>query len=198
MKSVVVVVNGSSATGKSRLIAGVERIAADAGVLRGVGVARRATTGRPRELESRLGGERHLNDEQFEAAVRSGALDVHWMRAISADCQIRYGFALARALPESGLLILPANNYLDWTRQPSLMALRAERRLIVIRMWASLDTRAMRLRARRPSLTQLELVSRLADLPDKLLPPADHVVPNGPEFESSAEWEFLRLVASVP
>jgi ribose 1,5-bisphosphokinase PhnN len=196
MSCLVVVVNGSSASGKSRLIASVERIAEDAGVLRGVRVAQRTTTRAPREHESRPGENRHLDSEQFHAAVRAGALDVHWKRVISADHQNHYGFALARELPESGLLILPANNYLDWESQPLLMALRGEHRLMVIRVWASLGTRIARLRARRPRITEPELGSRLADLLGYLLPPADHVVPNDPEFEKSAEWEFLRLVAA--
>ena len=110
--------------------------------------------------------------------------------------QKRYGFALARELAAGDVVILCANNYLDWTRVALLTGLRAERRLMVVRVHASLNTRLARLRAVRPSLEEFELAHRLTDLPGDLLPPADHVVPNDAPFERSAEWELMRLIAS--
>jgi ribose 1,5-bisphosphokinase PhnN len=191
---VVVLVIGPSASGKSRLIAGVERLAAETGVTRGIRIAKRATTRAAREDETLPAENVFLDGEDFQRAAKSGALDVHWKREISREHINRYGFALAREMESGSVLILSANNYLNWERQPPLVALRAEGRLMVVRVCASMETRLARLRARRPKLSDLEIASRMADLPASLLSPADHVVPNDPEFERTSEWEMLRLI----
>jgi ribose 1,5-bisphosphokinase PhnN len=196
MRKVAVLVNGASAAGKSRLIGGLERRAAESGVLRDLRVAKRATTRAIREAESLPSENLFLDPEAFYQATRAGTLDVHWKRQVSSDHTNRYGFSLARELDAGGVVVLSANNYLDWTRHAPLQTLRAEGRLMVIRICASLDTRLARLRGRRPPLSELEIAFRMADLPAHLLPPADHVVPNDPAFETFAEWELLRLVAA--
>jgi ribose 1,5-bisphosphokinase PhnN len=191
-----VVVNGSSASGKSRLIAGVERVARESAVLRGLRCARRTTTRALRDRESLPTENRHLDPAAFELEVQSGSLDVHWRRRLSSGHEIRYGFSLDAERARGGLVILSANNYLDWMAQPLLAGLRDERRLMVVRVWASRETRHLRLRARRPALAAAELGSRLDDLRPASLPPADHVIPNDAEFEPFAEWELLRLLAA--
>ena len=194
--SAVVLLNGASASGKSRLVAGVQRIAAEAGVLQGVRVAQRSTTRRARERESLPTENRHLKPKEFEKAVASGELDVHWRRAISPEHEIRYGFSLGAELGAGGIVILSTNNYLDWPKQPLLSALRHGRQLMVVRVFASDQTRFARLAARRPPLSPTELASRMADVRSATLPPADHLVPNDTEFQALAEWEFLRLLAA--
>jgi len=196
MREVAVLINGASASGKSRLIAGVEQRASESGVLRDLRIAKRTTTRAVRERETLPGENLFLDNEDFYRATQMGTLDVHWKRQISSDHVNRYGFSLARELDAGGVVILSANNYLDWARQPRLQTLRAEGRLMVVRVCASLDTRLARLRARRPMLSELEIGSRMADLPPYLLPPADHAVPNDPAFETFAEWELLRLIAA--
>lgn len=196
MRKVAVLINGASASGKSRLIAGLGRRAGESGVLRDLRIAKRTTTRAARDDESLPSENLFLDGEDFYRAAQAGVLDVHWKRPISADHVNRYGFSLAREFDSGGVVILSANNYLDWTRQAPLQALRAEGSLMVIRICASLDTRLSRLRGRRPSLSQSEIGSRMADVPAHLLPPADHVVPNDPAFETFAEWELLRLVAT--
>jgi ribose 1,5-bisphosphokinase PhnN len=193
---VVVLVNGASASGKSRLIAGVERLANETGVMRGVRIAKRTTTRAAREQETLPNENLFLDPEDFHLATQAGALDVHWKREISRDHVNRYGFAIARELDRGSVLILSANNYLDWEKQQPLQTLRAENRLMVVRVCASVETRLGRLRGRRPKLSDLEIASRMADLPAHLLPPADHVVPNDPEFELTAEWEMLHLISA--
>jgi len=196
MSSIGVLVNGASAAGKSRLIRDLGRITTESGVLRDIRIAQRATTRAAREAESLPEENQFLDGEAFYEATQNGALDVHWQRAISRDHINRYGFSMARELDGGGVVILSANNYLDWTKQAPLMQLRSEGRLMVVRVCASLETRLARLHARRPSLTPDEIGSRMADLPHYLLPPADHVVPNDPQFEGSASWELLRLVTA--
>lgn len=196
MTSIVVLVNGASASGKSRLLAGVQRIALDSGVLRDVRVAKRTTTRKARDAESLPTENHYVDEESFEETVQAGVLDVHWRRTISAAQQNRYGFALASELERDGVVLVSGNDYLDWTTQPVLSALRRQRRLMVVRVWASHETRLARLTARRPALSQVELKSRMAGVRADLLPLADHVVPNNPEFQTLAEWEFLRLIAA--
>lgn len=193
MTGVVMLVNGASASGKSRLIAGIQSISYDSGVLREFCVAQRYTTRKARENESLPSENRHMSDEQFGAAVQSGLLDVNWCRGLSADQEIRYGFALQRELSAGGIVVLSANNYLDWTTQPLLQALRGEQRLMVVRVLASESTRLSRLASRQPPPDPDELASRMKDLPPQLLPPADHVIPNDLQFQPFAEWEFMRL-----
>lgn len=189
-------VNGASASGKSRLIAGIQSISYDSGVLREFGVAQRYTTRPARDTESLPGENQHMSDEQFEAAVQSGLLDVHWNRGLSVDNEIRYGFALQRELAAGGIVVLSANNYLDWTAQPLLQSLRGEQRLMVVRVMASQATRLSRLTSRQPPPDADELASRMKDLPAQLLPPADHAIPNDLQFQPFAEWEFMRLATS--
>jgi ribose 1,5-bisphosphokinase PhnN len=193
---VVVLINGASASGKSRLIAGVERRAVESGVFKDLRVAKRTTTRAAREAESLPHENLFLDPEDFHAAAQSGALDVHWKREISSNHVNRYGFSIERELDQGGVILLSANNYLQWTRQASLLALRDVGRLMVVRVSASPETRLGRLRARRPRLSDLEVGARMADLPPHLLPPADHVVPNDPEFERVAEWQLLELIAA--
>ncbi|HEX4838217.1 MAG TPA: hypothetical protein VFV03_06820 [Solirubrobacteraceae bacterium] len=196
MSSVVVLVSGPSASGKSELIAGVERIVAETGVLRGTRVAPRTTTRpvhAPRSVPLSSGT---LDLEEFHAAVCSGVLDVHWRRMLEAYMPKRYGFALARELAAGDVVILRANNYLDWRRVPLLTVLRAEGRLMVVRAHASLNTRLTRLRALRPRPEESELAHRFMDLPPELLPPADHVVRTDRPSEQSAAWDLLRLITS--
>lgn len=196
MNGVVILVNGASAAGKSRLIAGIEGISYDSGVLREFVVAQRFTTRPPRNRESLPSENYHMKEEQFSAAVHSGMLDVHWRRSLSPESEIRYGFALQRELAGGGIVVLSANNYLNWTSQPLLQALRSERRLMVVRVMASQTTRLERLSAREPPPGEEELASRMQDLPPQLLPPADHVIPNDIEHQPYAEWEFMRLASS--
>lgn len=195
MTGVAVLVNGASASGKSRLIAGIEAISRDAGVLREVVLAKRYTTREARENESLPSENCHMDPMQFEAAD-GDLLDVTWRRKISPHRDIRYGFALRREITAGGIVILSGNNYLDWTEQPVLRGLRLEGRLMVVRVWATDSTRRARLAARKPSLSEEELTSRMGDLPPSLLPPADHVIPNDEQFEPFAQWEFMRLAAN--
>ena len=132
----------------------------------------------------------------FEREARSGALDVHWRRMICADREIRYGFTVQPELCRGGMVVLSANNYLDWTGQPVLAALREQGRLMVVRVWASRETRRARLRSRHPALVASELASRLDDVPPGALPPADHIVPNDLPFEACAERDLLRRLAA--
>ena len=67
---------------------------------------------------------------------------------------------------------------------------------MVVRVYASEQTRRARLAARRPPLTEPELTSRMSDVSPELLPPADHVVPNDPHFQELAEWNLLQLFTS--
>jgi ribose 1,5-bisphosphokinase PhnN len=196
MTAVVMLVNGASASGKSRLIAGIQSISRDSGVLREFGVAQRFTTRAARDLESLPSENHHMSAQEFAAAAESGLLDVHWKRSVSASHEIRYGFALRRELAAGGIVVLSANNYLDWTDQPQLTKLRAEGRLMVVRVMASEATRLARLGARRPKPGKEELASRMQDLPPQLLPPADHVIANDLEHQPYAEWEFMRLASS--
>lgn len=191
----VVLVNGSSASGKSWLIGRVQRRVRELAVIGDVHCALRATTRPERERESLPSENRHLEPAAFEREVRAGALDVHWRRQISAEREIRYGFSVRAAL-EHDIVLLSANNYLDWTAQPLLAALRAQGRLMVVRVWASNETRRARLSARQPPLAPAELRSRLDDVAPKRLPPADHVVPNDRAFEAHAEWDLLRRLSA--
>jgi guanylate kinase len=192
----VALLNGASASGKSRLIAGIQRIASQAGVLRDVRIPKRTTTRPPRENESLSTENRYLSASEFEQKVQTGELDVQWRRPISSTLEHRYGFRLAPELKTPGVLILSANNYLDWRAQPLLQALRRQDRLMVVRIFASEETRLDRLQARRPPLSRTELLSRMADVPAHELPPADFAVPNDHAFQELAEWEFLRLLSS--
>jgi ribose 1,5-bisphosphokinase PhnN len=193
----LVLVNGSSGSGKSWLIGRVERRARELAVLHGLRCATRATTRAPRERESLPAENRYLDPTAFELEAGSGAFDVHWRRLIGADHEIRYGFAVGAELGRGGVIVLSANNYLDWTAQPVLAALRREGRLTVVRVWASRETRRTRLCARQPGLAGSELAARLDDLPAHALPPADHVVPNDRPFEAHAEWDLLRWLSAV-
>ena len=192
---VVILVNGASAAGKSRLIAGIQTISHDSGVLREFGVAQRFTTRPPRDRESLPSENHHMKEEEFSTAVHSGMLDVHWLRSLSPESEIRYGFALQRELAAGGIVVLSANNYLDWPSQPLLRMLRSERRLMVVRVMASQTTRLERLTIREPRPSDDELASRMQDLPPQLLPPADYVIPNDVEHQPYAEWEFMRLAS---
>lgn len=196
MTSIVVLVNGASASGKSRLLAGVQRIALDSAVLRDVRIAQRTTTRTAREAESLPTENHYVSESAFEDAVQAGIIDVHWRRTITAARQNRYGFSLASELAHDGVVLVSANDYLDWTAQTLLSELRRQRRLMVVRILASDETRLARLLARRPPLSSDEMESRMAGVPAELLPLADHVVPNNPEFQSFAEWELMRLIAA--
>ena len=76
----IVILNGASASGKSRLIAGIQRIGRETGVLRGVRVPQRATTRGARENESLVSENRYLTKLEFDDKVRAGELDIHWHR----------------------------------------------------------------------------------------------------------------------
>jgi ribose 1,5-bisphosphokinase PhnN len=193
---VAVLLTGASASGKSRLIAGSTGIAAAGGVLPDLKVAKRYTTRAPRVEESMPGENRHVSAAEFDESVRSGLIDVSWRRLLGPGHENRYGFALTRELASGGAVVLSGNNYLRWPRDPLLLELRAEGRLMVVRVMATQATRRARLEARRPRLTEQEMASRMTDLSARLLPPADHVIPNDPEFQRQAEWEFLQLVAA--
>lgn len=192
----VVLVNGSSASGKSTLIGCAERRSRELAVVGGLRCALRATTRPARDSESLPAENRYLDPAAFEREARAGALDVHWRRALGGGRELRYGFSAAAELEGGGVVLLSANNYLDWTAQPLLRELRAEGRLLVVRVWASRETRAARLAARTPALSATELASRLDDVPAALLPPADHVVPNDRHLEAHAEWDLLRRLAA--
>lgn len=196
MNASVVLVCGASASGKSRLINGSLIAARNSGVLPGMRIIPRYTTRAARERESLPGENSHLSHEAFENCVSNGTIDVHWRRSIAQGHENRYGFALCDELDRDGMVVLSGNNYLDWSAQPLLAELRAERRLMVVRVWASPETRLDRLDARRPSLTPDELASRMTDVPTGQLPLADHVIPNDLAFQRFAEWEFINLVNS--
>jgi ribose 1,5-bisphosphokinase PhnN len=193
----LVVVNGSSGSGKSWLIGRVQQRARDLAVLDGLRCATRATTRAQRDTESLPNENRYLEPIAFDDEADSGMLDVHWRRMIHTDHEVRYGFAVDAELADGGIVVLSANNYLDWPAQPLLASLREQGRLMVVRVWASRETRRERLRARQPELNAPELASRLDDVSAQELPPADHVVPNDPPFEAHAEWDLLRWLASV-
>ena len=190
MSADVAVLVGASASGKSRLLAGVQRIAMESGVLTGIRIVERFTTRLPRENESLRTENRHLDIESFESAVRAGQIDVHWRRAICPGQENLYGFSLAPELARNCVVVLSANNYLHWTADPLLRSLRAERRLMVIRILASDEARLARLRARQPKISASELASRMSDVPRNQLAQADHVIPNDPGFRRapSGSW----------
>jgi len=190
---VVVLVNGPSAAGKSWLVAAVSREARRLDL--DVRCATRATTRARRERETLPGENRYLEPAEFAFEARTGALDVHWRRPLSAGRELRYGFALADQL-EHGVVVLSANNYLDWAADPLLARLRADGRLLVVRVWAPLPVREARLRNRRPAFDPVELRSRLRDVPEAALPAADHVILNAPPFEAEAEAQLLRLATA--
>jgi ribose 1,5-bisphosphokinase PhnN len=192
----LVVVNGASASGKSWLIGRVRQRADELAVLGDLRCAWRATTRVPRHRESLPSENRYLDPAAFELEVKSGTLDVHWHRRISAEQEIRYGFAARAELTRGSVVVLSANNYLDWPAQPVLAELREQGRLMVVRVWASRETRQARLHARRPSLPAVELTSRLDDVTSDALPPADYVVPNDRPFEARAEWDLLRRLTA--
>ncbi len=189
----VVVLNGASAAGKSRLLAGIQRIAIESRVLPGLRILQRTTTRSPRTNESLSTENRYLTHAEFEREAQAGRLDLHWRRRISTNLEHRYGFSLAPELTTGGLLVLSANNYLDWRGHPILQSLRRRNRLMIVRIWASLETRLRRLRERKPPLSAPELSARIADVPADQLPPVDFVVPNDELFQATSEWELLRL-----
>jgi len=190
----VVVLSGASASGKSRLLNGVLNISRASGVLSDMHVAKRYTTRATRENESLTVENEFLDRQAFLAAVADDDIDVSWSRPISPVMHNMYGFALRHEMRAGGLLVLSANNYLNWTEIPLLRKLREAGQLIVVRVYASEETRAQRLRQRRPPVADPELTFRLNDVPDESLPPADHVIPNDPVFQAFAEWDFARVL----
>lgn len=196
MRDCAVLITGPTAVGKATLIKRVTMAACANSVLRDLRVAPRATTRALHDREKLSGQSIFMDGEAFYRATQAGSLDVHWRRKVSDINSERYGFSVTREFETGGVLILSANNYLDWTQQPVLQALRSEGRLMVVRIHASPDIRLARLRTWRPPLSDWEIASRMADLPADLLPPADHVVPNDPGFEAAAEWQLLQLITS--
>lgn len=75
-----------------------------------------------------------------------------------------------------------------------LVQLREQGRLLLLRVFASLETRLMRLTQRRPPLSTEELDARMADIPPSELPPVDFVICNDPPFEQSSAWQFLEIL----
>lgn len=197
MTADVALVVGASASGKSRLIAGVLEIASKGAVLGQVRVAERLTTRAARVNESLPGENCFLDAAAFQRGVDEDVIDVHWDRGVGAARRNRYGFRLAEHLAEPGLVVLSGNNYLPWPEIPLLARLRSEGRLVVVRVWADPATRMARLQARRPLLDDDELAARMRDVPVTELLPADHLIPNDPQFEATASWEFLRLLTSA-
>jgi ribose 1,5-bisphosphokinase PhnN len=195
--TLVVIVNGASGAGKSWFIGRMEERARELPALRGLRYACRSTTRAPRDRESLPSENRYLDPIVFEREAVSGGLDVHWRRTISSGREIRYGFGVAGEIAQGGVVVLSANNYLDWTAQPVLAELRQAERLVVVRVWASRATRRARLSARRPRLGASELSSRLDDVPADALPPVDYVVLNDPPFEAHVESDLLRWLAAV-
>lgn len=193
----VVLIVGASASGKSRLIQGAMDIAKQGGVLGDVRLAQRHTTRAARVAESLAGENEFVDGEEFERRVAVGEIDVHWARRVTADREIRYGFSLGPNLAQPGLVLLSANNYLQWQTVPVLMSLRAAGQLVVVRVFAADETRITRLRARRPVLPEDEFASRKWDVPKDELAPADHLIPNDPPFELSSPWELLNLLSAA-
>ena len=150
----------------------------------------------PPDAESLPTENQFLSSKQFEMDVQAGLIDVHWRRPIAEDHVNRYGFSLAPELTHGGVVVLSGNNYLEWRDQPLLVSLRDAGRLMVVRVHATVETRLARLLARRPALSDPEIASRMLDVPGSTLPSADHVVPNDPLFERTAEWELVRLIAA--
>jgi hypothetical protein len=197
MTADIALVLGASASGKSRLIRRVLEIAHAGGVLRDVRCAQRFTTRATRVAESLPGENEFLESEEFRRRVSCGEIDIDWSRQVTADRANWYGFSLGPQLDLPGLVLLSANNYLDWEANPLLSELRVEGRLVVVRVYAARETREARLRERRPPLADDEFDSRISDVPRELLPSADYLIPNDPQFEHSSAWEFLSLLTGV-
>ncbi|MBL0003085.1 MAG: hypothetical protein IPP00_03550 [Actinomycetales bacterium] len=150
MTADIALVLGASASGKSRLIRRVLEIAHAGGVLRDVRCAQRFTTRATRVAESLPGENEFLESEEFRRRVSCGEIDIDWSRQVTADRANWYGFSLGPQLDLPGLVLLSANNYLDWEANPLLSELRVEGRLVVVRVYAARETREARLRERRP------------------------------------------------
>lgn len=191
----VVLVQGSSASGKSRLVSGVNRIVGETGLDLAADFAKRFTTRTPRHAETFSGENDYLNREEFEARVRSGLIDIHWQRPTGALRENLYGFSLAPHLGSNRRVILSANNYLRWEENALLVRLRRANRLVVVRVVAPDATRERRLALRRPPLSPEELAYRMRDVPPGQLPAADYVIPNAEEQQAFAEWEFCKLLS---
>lgn len=196
MRNRVVLITGAPASGKSMAISELAKVASETGVLSDMYVAKRTTTSKAKPGAGLASENLYLDREAFYAATRTGAIDVHWKRTVSPDHVHAYGFSLARELDKGGVVILSANNYLDWTKHEPLQALRAEGRLMVIRIHASVNTRLKRLQDIHPKLSEMELGARMADPPAHLLPPADFVVINDPPASDSSAERLLQLVTA--
>lgn len=191
----VVLVQGSSASGKSRLIDGVNRIIRETGLELEVEFPKRYTTRAPREAETYSGENVHLSEEAFRSDVRLGRIDVFWRRSTGQRRENLYGFGLGAHLGSGRRVILSANNYLSWNEHDLLLCLRRVGRLVVVRVVASDATRARRLAARRPPISKEELEFRMRDVPPESLPAADYIIPNDEQQQPFAEWEFCRLLS---
>lgn len=194
-KGTVVLVQGSSASGKSRLVSGVNRIVRETGLDLEVEFAKRYTTRAPRDAETFAAENVYLSKKAFQSYVREDRIDVFWRRSTGEKSENFYGFGLADHLRSNSRVILSANNYLRWNDHDLLASLRKFNRLVVVRVVASDATRARRLATRRPPLSQEELAFRLRDLPAEVLPAADYVICNDEALQLFAEWEFCRLLS---
>src|SRR2546423_1689152 len=94
-KGTVVLVQGSSASGKSRLVSGVNRIVRETGLDLEVEFAKRHTTRAQRDAETFAAENIYLNEEDFQSYVRAGRIDIFWRRRTGEKSENLYGFGLA-------------------------------------------------------------------------------------------------------
>lgn len=185
-----IIVVGSTCTGKSTLVNAVRDAAGCMDV--SVDVPVRYIT-RPPRANDDLTENRHVAPTDFEAMVHQNKLEFHWVRRMEVTRYERYGFT--RPVSDS-FPIYSGNNALFSNPE----AVRPERALdhaLVLGVYAPQDVRTRRFQDRSPDLVvsnPQEVVYRLSDPVDSVIPHAHLVVHNHGANEAFALEEIVELV----
>ncbi len=188
-----VIIVGSTCAGKSVVVDAVRQsYLALQGIIE---VPKRYIT-RPQREKDNTVENAFVTPEEFQAKVESGDIGLHWIRKMEGDRQERYGFhrTTGDALP-----IFSGNNAL-YNNSDSVRPEDILKNAIMLGVYAPDEVRRERLVSRSPDLLKDrpdEVVYRLGDSSENMLPHVHVLVDNHGQREQVSRAEVLRLIERI-
>ena len=181
-----VVIVGSTCSGKSTLVDAIRESSLD------VVVPKRVIT-RPQRQKDNVIENTFRSKEELNNMVKSREIGLHWTRKMEGSREEKYGFLAA---DPSKFIIYSGNNAL-YNNKDSARPTSIFKDHLYVGIYAPDDLRQKRLLDRSPDMSEAEMLYRLNDSSENILPHCHLIVKNFDEFECQSRDDLLILIENL-